>query len=82
MALFTRNNEINDKVSFTVNAKRDRNDQFRDIFEALVTGFARVFDTKELYSMRVDISFNKNRERMDKKEVEEVVGLDNVDVND
>ena len=45
MALFNKNDD-REKLSITVNGKKDRNDQFKDIFEVLVAGFARIFDKK------------------------------------
>ena len=81
MALFNKNDD-REKLSITVNGKKDRNDQFKDIFEVLVAGFARIFDKKDLYSMRIDFTFNKVRDGKGTSATVADEGLDNVDVVD
>lgn len=85
MAFFNNNNGgSSEKFTYVVNSKADRNDQFKEIITAIVGGFGRIFETKELYSMRVEITFNKNREKMTKEEKEAAVAeaLDVVDSKD
>lgn len=86
MAFFNNNDKGNmsEKFTYVVNGKADRNDQFKEIITAIVGGFGRIFETKELYSMRVEITFNKNREKMTKEEKEMAVAeaLDVVDSKD
>lgn len=85
MAFFNNNNGgSSEKFTYVVNGKADRNDQFKEIITAIVGGFGRIFETKELYSMRVEITFNKNREKMTKEEKEMAVAeaLDVVDSKD
>lgn len=81
MALFNKDDN-REKLSITVNGKKDRNDQFKDIFEVLVAGFARIFDKKDLYSMRIDFTFNKVRDGKGAGTVVTDEALDNVDVVD
>jgi hypothetical protein len=81
MALFNKDDN-REKLSITVSGKKDRNDQFKDIFEVLVAGFARIFDKKDLYSMRIDFTFNKVRDGKSAGTVVTDEALDNVDVVD
>ena len=81
MALFNKDDN-REKLTITVSGKKDRNDQFRDIFEVLVAGFARIFDKKDLYSMRIDFTFNKVRDGKSAGTVIVDEALDNVDVVD
>lgn len=80
MALFNKNDD-REKLTITVTGKKDRNDQFKEIFEVLVAGFARIFDKKDLYSMRIEFYFNKARSA-DTSKPAVAEGLDNVDVVD
>jgi hypothetical protein len=81
MALFNKDDN-REKLTITVSGKKDRNDQFKDIFEVLVAGFARIFDKKDLYSMRIDFTFNKVRDGKSAGTVVTDEALDNVDVVD
>lgn len=85
MAFFNNDKgNFSEKFTYVVNGKADRNDQFKEIITAIVGGFGRIFETKELYSMKVEITFNKNREKMTKEEKEAAVAeaLDVVDSKD
>ncbi len=82
MAFFNNDKgSMSEKFTYVVNSKADRNDQFKEIITAIVGGFGRIFETKELYSMRVEITFNKNREKTTKEEAV-AEALDVVDSKD
>ena len=78
-----------EKITFTVNSKNDRFTAFKEIVSALTGAFQRIFETKELYSMKIDITLTKNRKSAptgytsaDESKEEKPEPLDNVDVMD
>lgn len=78
-----------EKITFTVNSKNDRFTAFKEIITAITGAFQRIFETKELYSMKIDISLVKNRKSTtagytyaDESKEEKPEPLDNVDVMD
>ena len=76
MAFFEIGKPAPEKLHIEVNRKSDRSKQYHDILEAVTGSFYRLFETKELYKITIDIRLEKVRDESKRGSVDTRVVTD------
>lgn len=81
MAFFEIGKPAPEKLHIEVNRKSDRSKQYHDILEAVTGSFYRLFETKELYKITIDIRLEKVRDESKRGSVDTMAISDTKEKN-